>query len=949
MHKSETNRIKLIFRLTVLLAFGIAQGVTQAQVVTLSSPSPGLNEPFTLYFHADQGNKALRGHDGDVYLHTGVITNKSLDGHDWKYVVGNWGKTDEKVKMKREGKDLYSFKLVINQLYPLAPEDQVRQLAFVFRNADGTLVGKTSSNEDITIPVNGYKPPQASTNTATRSLHSLKSTHKLPNQVELIGDWGQLIIMPVNANVAEVSLSGDGTQAADSSHAVPAGNRKPMKISYTQTKNGFAASWGKMRVEIEPNPLKLSFFCHGKPIATEETGFYKLPEQVGFRFALHEGEKIYGTGERALPMDRRGKRLNLYNRPFYAYEWGAAMLNYSLPLVFSSRNYALLFDNPQKGYVDIGASENGVMEWGAIGGPLRYYVIGGQTLDETIRNYAQLTGLQGLPPRWVLGNLQSRMAYRNQAETDSIVELMLHRGFPMDAIILDFYWFGDSIQGHLGNLDWYYKAWPHPEQMISRFRENGIKTILITEPYVIDSLPNHADAEKHGVFVTDSLGRAYLDKQFYFGTGSLIDIFKPEAREWFWAKYQKQIQLGVAAWWGDLGEPESHPADIVHVAGKANQVHNIYGHYWDRMLYEKYAKHYPNQRLFHLQRSGFAGSQRYSAFPWTGDVSRSWSGLKAQMPLLLTMSISGLGYIHSDAGGFAQGVRDDTLYTRWLQFATFTPIMRPHGSGIPSEPVYWSNSTQDRVKATMKLRYTMLPYNYTLAWKNATQGEPLMRPLFYQYPADTVASRSEDEYFWGDGLLVAPVLEKGLSQRLIYFPKGEWYDFYSGAVFKGNQSINFPLSMETIPVFAKAGSFVPMTQPVRSTDLYKADNYKVLYFPDTKPSSYVQYEDDGQSKNAVENGQFETITYSAIPGKSGVSLAISSSGNWPGKPAQRTMVIEIPLKKLPKKVSLNGIRLKPSDSIKYNELQTNHYTYDGQWLRIGFLWNGAPASILYIP
>jgi len=200
-----------------------------------------------------------------------------------------------------------------------------------------------------------------------------------------------------------------------------------------------------------------------------------------------------------------------------------------------------------------------------------------------------------------------RMAYRNQKEIDSIVTLMLKKDFPIDAVIIDFYWFGDSIKGHLGNLDWYKRNWPDPVGMISKFKKQGVKTILITEPYVIDSLPNYKDADAKKIFVTDSLGRTYLDKQFYFGAGSLIDIFKPAARDWFWQKYKKQIDIGVAAWWGDLGEPESHPADIYHVNGKSDQVHNIYGHNWDKMLFDKYAENYPHTRLFHLQRSGFAG------------------------------------------------------------------------------------------------------------------------------------------------------------------------------------------------------------------------------------------------------------------------------------------------------------------------------------------------------
>jgi alpha-glucosidase (family GH31 glycosyl hydrolase) len=521
---------------------------------------------------------------------------------------------------------------------------------------------------------------------------------------------------------------------------------------------------------------------------------------------------------------------------------------------------------------------------------------------------------------------------------------MQKNNFPVDAVILDFYWFGDSIQGHLGNLDWYKKAWPDPAGMVAKFRKQGIKTILITEPYIIDTVANYKDADAKGIFVTDSLGKTYIDKQFYFGAGSLIDIFKPEARDWFWQKYKKQIDMGIAAWWGDLGEPESHPADIRHVNGKADQVHNIYGHYWDKMLFEKYAENYPGTRLFHLQRSGFAGSQRYAAYPWTGDVSRSWGGFQAQLPLLLTMGMNGLGYIHSDAGGFAQGVKNDELYTRWLQFAVFTPILRPHGSVIPSEPVFWSEKTKDIVRTYMKLRYALLPYNYTLAYQNATTGLPLMRPLFYQYPNDTAACNVDDEYLWGNNILVAPVTKKALSSRSIYLPEGKWYEFHSGIEYAGNTRSDVPLTIENIPVFAKAGSFIPMTKPVTSTDYYNGENYVVRYYPEGK-SSFVQYEDNGLDSKSLSEGKYELITYKGAKESTKTTVSISKTGSWQGMPASRSMQLEVRISKKPLKVVVNGKIVKNvSSSAKPTGNKTTYYC-DDKWLHLNFTWDGKPVKI----
>jgi len=914
-----------------------------AQVIWLEPANPSVTDSVTLFFNAAEGNKALKDLAGDVYLHTGVITNKSIDGHDWKYVVGNWGKDDKTVRMKREGKNLFSYRFVIKSFYKLGVDDIANQLAYVFRNMDGTLVGKTTENEDILVPVNGYRPSPKVANTGNRELHKLISVEQLSTSWNITTDKGLVTVCPYTENIIEVTFLPGSGSSPDPSHSVV---MKPGKVSLTsvQIPTGYRLQCGSMTITANANPFFLTYIYKGDTLLSEESGFFSNPGNSGVRLCLKPGERVYGTGERAMAMDRRGKKLQLYNRPFYGYEYGAAMLNYSVPMTISSRKYAILFDNPQKGYVDIGNTDASVIEWCAVGGTARYYVVAGSTFPEISSEYTQLTGHQPLPPRWALGNLQSRMAYRNQKETDSIVTLMQQKGFPVDAVILDFYWFGDSIQGHLGNLDWYKKAWPDPAAMVAKFRKQGIKTILITEPYVIDTVANHADAAAKGVFVTDSLGRVYIDKQFYFGAGSLIDIFKPEARDWFWQKYKKQIDIGIAGWWGDLGEPESHPADIRHVNGKADQVHNIYGHYWDKMLFDKYAENYPQTRLFHLQRSGFAGSQRYAAYPWTGDVSRSWGGLQAQLPLLLTMGINGLGYIHSDAGGFAQGVKDDELYTRWLQFAVFTPILRPHGSGIPSEPVYWSPQTQDIVRKYMKLRYAMLPYNYTLAWQNATTGQPLMRPLFYIFPDDTAACQVENEYLWGDNLLVAPVIQKGITQRSIYLPGGNWYDFNTGVEYTGLSRIDFPITIDNFPVFVKAGSFIPMTRPVASTDYYKGDNYLVKYYPSGK-SNFVQYEDNGLDNKSLSEGNFELITYEGTHEPLKTTVSISRTGKWNGMPATRAMELEVRLNAIPSQVIVNGKSVK---IIAGKGQPTGNKTYcdfDDKWLHINFTWDGKPVTI----
>jgi oligosaccharide 4-alpha-D-glucosyltransferase len=614
-------------------------------------------------------------------------------------------------------------------------------------------------------------------------------------------------------------------------------------------------------------------------------GTHQTNEYRGFRFLLREGERISGGGERALPLDRRGYRLNLYNAPAYAYGEGTENLNYSVPFFTSSNGYGLLFDNPAKGYVDIGKSNTSLLEYGTCSGELNVYILSGNDYKDILSSYCQLTGTQPLPPRWALGNLMSRFGYTSQSQVTEIAAKMNAAKIPFDAVIFDLFWFGDSIKGTIGNLNWVNKTkWPDPAGMIRDFRKNGINTILITEPYIVKSSLTYTQSKPF--LAVDSTGKTYDLADFYFGNGGLIDLFRKDARDWFWQYYKKQMNNGVEAWWGDLGEPERHPADLYHNLRdlgykrlfKADEVHNIYGHNWTKMLYMKYAAEYPNKRLFSLNRSGFAGTQRYSIFPWSGDVGRTWSGFRAQLPVMLGMSMSGIPYAHSDAGGFAGGEGDNELFVRWLQFADFSPILKPHGTAVyevdkqafsfPSEAALIEEPYREIARQAILRRYQMLPYNYTLSYRQAKYGEPLVRPLYYEYSKDNIAVTTEDELLWGDEILVAPVIHKGETSRKVYLPAGEWYYEGSNSLLLGGSYLDWSVRLTDIPVFIKAGSIIPLAPigAISNTKDLKNDTSLVWhYYTSAQPSDYTLYEDDGESKNALSSHQYELITFKVRP------------------------------------------------------------------------------------
>jgi oligosaccharide 4-alpha-D-glucosyltransferase len=941
------NRLKYWLELFTAGLFILIKNA-HAQEVSVQPEQPRLTDRITVSYDASRGNAALRGYQGKVYFHAGLITAQSRDNRDWKFVVGNWGQPDARVEMKQTKPDIYEVSFVPFELFGVDKNLTALQIALVFRNADGSLVGKTKDEADILIPLHGYKPPVVKRAEYLFNDLGYKGYKQTDTALIINTLNGDVVIRPYSSHIVQTSWHPDGFKGFAKSHAVIA-HAKKINGTVVESETALIYDLPQIQVLVSKKPLRISYFKDGKQVLQDERGLFARTDASGMRFSLEENEKLYGSGFRASGINLRGRKLGLYNRPDYNYQFGADNLNYQVPLLISSKKYMLFVDNPYKAWFDVDSKNDGVLEFGAAGGPMQYYLIVGQDFPSLLKHYADLTGTQPMLPRWAFGNLQSRMAYRTQAETDSIVNLMIEKDFPIDAVILDFYWFGDSILGHLGRLDWWKPSWPDPQKMIADFRSKGVKTITISEPYIIDSLANWQVADKLGILVIDSLGNSYLDKQFYFGTASLIDIFKPEAQQWLWEQYRKLFDIGVEGLWGDLGEPESHPSDIVHVWGKADEVHNIYGHYWAKMIWDNFRRDFPERRLFFLARSGFAGTQRYGIVPWSGDVSRSWGGLKAQLPAMLNMSLSGLPYMHSDAGGFATGIKDDELYTRWLQFSCFTPILRPHGSSIPSEPVFFSEKTQDIVRSFMKLRNELHPYIYTAAWKHTQTGLPITRPLFFHNPSDERFLSYFDAYYFGDDMIVAPITEAGVRTTSVELPNGTWYHFWTGQRVNGGRRVQLQISDETIPIFVKAGSIIPRVETFNTTDHYSSRKlYLHTYLPGSGLSfGGTMFEDDGATYASFETGAYELLSFQGQQGAAQLSIKFSREGNgWAGMPESR--LVELILygqNKNVREVQFGDLVLKKLEGSQ-EASPTPGFWHDenGIW-HIRFVWHGDDKTL----
>ncbi|MFD1152778.1 glycoside hydrolase family 31 protein [Undibacterium aquatile] len=692
---------------------------------------------------------------------------------------------------------------------------------------------------------------------------SIQRVSVQPAYLEVVTNDGRYLFKPYTKNIIETSFIPAGEHFQQASHAVVL---KPEKIKAQLRTDAQHLSYiaGNMAVHINRAPFQISYTYKNKALIAEHEGYQQSAQGRSLDFQLDQDEALYGAGARALGMNRRGYRLPLYNKAHYGYEEHSEQMNFAMPLVFSSKMYGIHFDNPTTGFLDLDSKKKNLLAYESLSGRQTYQVIAGDSWEDIVSAYTQLTGRQPLPPRWAFGNFASRFGYHSESEARSVLAKYKEEQIPVDAIIFDLYWFGKEIKGTMGNLAFDRDNFPQPKKMIADFAQQGVKTILITEPFILTSSARWKEAVTENILAKDQQGQPYT-YDFYFGHTGLIDLFDKHAQQWFWNIYKNLKAEGVAGWWGDLGEPEVHPAGLQHQTGSAEQVHNIYGHQWAKLIAEGYRKEYPQERPFILMRAGYSGSQRFGMIPWSGDVNRTWGGLRSQPEIALQMGMQGMAYMHSDLGGFAGANLDDELYTRWLQYGVFQPVFRPHAQEeVASEPVFREPATRALAKAAIALRYRLLPYNYTLAFENNQHGWPLMRPLFFAEPMNPVLTSASDSYLWGRDLLVHPVLSAGQKKADIYFPvSSNWFDFYTGQTYAAGSRQSIDIVREHIPVFVRGGAFIPMTKPLQNTREYSTQTLDLHYYydPAVASSQSQLYDDDGMTAKAFERGAYTLMKF----------------------------------------------------------------------------------------
>ena len=677
------------------------------------------------------------------------------------------------------------------------------------------------------------------------------------------------------------------------------------------------------RAKVSGNALVIG--SDAKTSAVEDKGIKALPvgadgvQRYTITLSTAPGASLYGGGERGYSLNLANDTLVMYNKQNYGYigsERRLAQMNISMPLLVSSHGYALLFDDYGTATMTTGTDITYTFEDNR---PLSYYYVVGKdaSLASVTTALTELTGRQELPPLWTLGYISSRYGYHTDDELSGVIDSLQTQGYPLDGVVLDLYWYGREQD--MGRLAWDKQQWPDPNEMLEYLNKKHINVVTIAQPYVLRNgrgVDNYNELAPQGMFVMnkDSLDKP-LGVTIWVGNGGMFDVSNPKTRQWLADRYGALSDRGVSAWWGDLGEPEVHPEAGLHANGLlTRQYHNLYGNDWSSIVYEMHKAKYPERRMMTMMRGGTTGLQRYNVFPWSTDVSRTWGGLEPQVRIMLNSGLSGLGYMGHDVGGFSiidqEHPTDDELYVRWMQLGVFSPMLRTHAQ-YKAEPYNYPKYAS-LLLSLVKERYRWIPYNYTLAWENATKGWPLVRPLdFHDATATGRYDGISDQFLWGRDIMVAPVMTQGTVQRPVIFPEGsDWVDVNAPlTTYKGGTVTNYDAAIGCTPVFARAGSFIVTADyPMKSTAQYRNSRYHIDYYPlKGKQTFSTLFEDDMSTPTTIGHNQGRVFTMSGNDTAKQIDVVLSAEGDYAGAKDNKTITLVFNgLTKQPRYVEADG-------------------------------------------
>ncbi len=493
--------------------------------------------------------------------------------------------------------------------------------------------------------------------------------------------------------------------------------------------------------------------------------------------------------------------------------------------------------------------------FGAMDGNLDYYFMYGPTVNKVVNEYTNLTGKTPLPQLWTLGYQQCRWSYAPQERAMEIAKCFREKDIPCDTIYLDI----DYMDG-FRVFTWDNKKFENPKEFLKQLKEMGFKVVTIIDPGVkVDKgYKIYDEGLKEGYFATDKDGIVYKN-YVWPGESVFPDFMNSKTRKW-WAENQKiMMDLGVSGIWNDMNEPASFngslPDDVVFdndgILVTHKEIHNVYGHMMDKATYEGIKKA-TNKRPFIVTRACYAGTQKYATV-WTGDNQSTWEHLRMSLPMLMNLGLSGMAFCGTDVGGFGHDCTPELL-SRWVQVGAFTPLFRNHSTigSREQEPWAFDKITEDINRKYIKLRYTLIKYLYDMMYKCENSGEPIIRPLLFNYQNDKRTYEINDEFNFGDNILVSPVVEQGARQRLVYLPKGDnWIDYWTGEEHEGGKYIIKDAPLDICPIFIKALSIIPIGKERNYVGENNEDilTIKIYLGKEEGEATYTHILDDGESFN----------------------------------------------------------------------------------------------------
>ncbi len=587
---------------------------------------------------------------------------------------------------------------------------------------------------------------------------------------------------------------------------------------------------------------------------------------VGATFASPDDEHYYGLGQNQEGfLDHRGHPVRCW-----ADYTAPAAPSFCVPFLVTNKGYGLVWDNPSKTTIEPGFNEQ--TRWTSqVGDRVSFFVIAGSTADEIYAGYRQLTGPTPMLPKAAYGYIQCKQRYASQEELLSVAKGYRDRHLPADVLVVDWFYYTK-----MGQMDLDPKYWPDPVAMNKQLHSMGFETMISVWPRFVPEDRYYAELRKNGWLIHLADGTP-IDGLPYDRAGSDIDTTNPEAGAWYWKTiHDNIISKGFDSLWADETEPDLPPNGAYYHIGPGTQYFNVYPLFHTAALYNGFRKDEPGRRALILSRDAYLGVQRNGTIVWSSDIYPTWDTLKRQIPTGLNFTASGITYWSNDTGGWQYlptehhpahpplldpsdaranvGGYDDypELYTRWFQYATFLPIFRSHGSRLTNEVWSYGKQAEPILEKYLRMRYQLMPYIYSLGYKTWLTGAPFMRALPLDFPDDPKVADLRDEYMFGPAFLVAPITDQGATSREVYLPAGaDWYNYWTNKRVKGGQTITVQAPIDTIPLFVRAGSIIPLGAPVESTHQSQAIA-AVRVYPGAD-SDFTLFSDDGTTY-AYEKG-----------------------------------------------------------------------------------------------